>query len=135
MWRLAIAERQRMLGLIVLGVCLLGLAAMCRPPAADECQFEQTWYAGDVHFNELIEFRADSTGTWVQDGMAGDAPHDKKEFTWQRTASRLTVSHDDRQRSVTYRIQRRGNTCYLTFQDHPFVADGSGFRHFSDSGY
>ena len=137
MWRVAIAERQHMLGLILLGVCLLGFAAMSRTPApaADDCRFEQTWYAGDVHFNEQIEFRPDSTGIWMQDGMAGDAPHHKKEFTWQRTASRLTVSHDDGQRSVTYRLQRTGNACYLTFEDHPFAADGSGFRHFSDSGY
>lgn len=69
-----------MLGVIVLGICLLGFAAMSRTPAADECHFEQTWYAGDVHFNEQIEFRADSTGIWQQDGMSGDAPHDKKEF-------------------------------------------------------
>lgn len=133
MWRLAIAERQRALCVIVLGICLLGFAAMSRTERDDGCRFEQTWYAGDVHFNEQIEFRADSTGTWIQGGMASDAPHDRKEFTWERTASTLTVAYDrDQRRSVDYRIERRRNACYLTFTVHPFVGDGSGFRHFAD---
>lgn len=135
-WHVAIAERPRALGLVLLGACLLGYAAMSRTePDDDACRFEQTWYAGDVHFNEQIEFRGDATGTWMQDGMAGDAPHVRKEFRWERTASTLTVSYDDRApRTVSYRVHRE-RACYLTFQDHPFVTDGSGFRHFSDSGY
>ena len=135
MWRLALAERQCALGVILFGVCLLGFVPMSRTERADECRFEQTWYAGDVHFNEQIEFRGDSMGTWIQDGMASDAPRARKEFKWERTASTLTVSYDERtQRTVNYRVHGR-SACYLTFEDHPFVTDGSGFRHFSDSGF
>jgi len=107
-----------------------------RTEQADECRFEQTWYAGDVHFNEQIEFRGDATGTWKQDGMASDAPHIRKEFRWERTSSTLTASYDDRApRSVSYTVHRQAGACWLTFKDHPFVTDGSGFRHFADFGY
>lgn len=124
-----------MLGAIVFGVSLLALAATSRTHHVDECRFEQKWYAGDVHLNELLEFRVDSTGTWTEGGMAGDARHDQKEFQWSRAASTLTVIYDrDQRRTVEYRVERRGNHCYLTFNAHPFLADGSGFRHFSDSG-
>lgn len=98
----------------------------------DDCRFEQTWYAGDVHFNERIELRADWTGTWIQGGMASDAPHDQKEFTWSRTASTLTVSYGDQQRTIEYRIERPRSTCYLKFGAHPFLSDDPGYLTFSN---
>jgi hypothetical protein len=131
-WRLAIEARHPVRAALF-GVCVLVLAAVSRTEPADECRFERTWYAGDVHFNEQIEFRPDSTGTWIEDGMDSDAPHDRKDFSWQRTASTLTVAYDrDERRTVDYRLERRGNHCYLTFTVHPFLGEGSGFRIFGE---
>lgn len=133
MWRLAIAERQRAVGVILFGACLIVLAATSRAERTDECRFEQTWYAGDVHFNEQIELRADSTGTWIENGAANDARRDRKDFTWVRTATTLAVTYDrDRSRTVDYRIERRRNACYLSFRVHPFLDDDSGFHQFAD---
>ena len=136
MCRLAIAERPTATAILVVGACLIGVASMsgtAQDSAA--CRFEQTWYAGDVHYNERIELRADATGTWLQNGMASEKPPVRKEFTWQRTASTLTVHEDDHEddqrRTVEYRIEPRPASCWLRFTAHPF-GDSDGFTHFSN---
>lgn len=101
--------------------------------AADACRFEQTWCAGDVHYQERIEVRADATGTSVETGAASDARRDRKEFTWERTPAKLVVTYDrGKKRNVEYRIERRGEACYLTLKLHPFLDDDSGFYQFAD---
>lgn len=114
-------------------VYLIGVVSMGGREAADVCRFEQTWYAGDVHYHERIELRADSTGTWIETGAASDARRDRKEFTWERTAITLEVTYDrGKKRSVEYQIERSRNACYLTFRLHPFLDDDSGFHQFAD---
>lgn len=138
MQRLAIAERLEISGLggvavLLVGACLIGVASMSGPETTDACRFEQTWYAGDVHYSERIELRPDSTGTWIETGSASDARRDRKEFTWKRTATTFATDYDqDKERTVDYRIERRRNACYLTFRSHPFLDDDSGFHHFAD---
>jgi hypothetical protein len=130
--RLAVAVPPHALGAILLGVSLLALAAVGRDSHSEECRFEQMWYAGSIHSNERIEFRADSTGTWIQSGFDDHAGHDRKEFRWSRTASTLTVLYDGSdQATVPYTIRKPYNTCHLTFDVHPF-SDQSPFRDFAD---
>jgi hypothetical protein len=137
MQRLAIAERLGTSGLggvavLLIGACLIGVASMSGPETTDACRFEQTWYAGDVHYNERIELRVDSTGTWLQNGMASEKPPVRKEFTWARTASTFSVVYDDQERTVEYRIEPRRTSCWLKFKAHPF-GDRDGFTHFSNT--
>lgn len=117
-------------GVLLVGACLIGVASMSGTEGTDACRFEQTWYAGDVHYNERIELRVDSTGTWLQNGMASEKPPVRKEFTWERTASTLTVSYDHKRRTVEYRIEPRPASCWLKFTAHPF-GDNDGYTHFS----
>ena len=130
-WQQRSVHRERAIGVVLVGVCALGLAT--RRASDDEaCRLEQAWEAGDLHFNETIDFRADASGTWTQGGLDGDAGHDRKQFRWARTDSVLTVTYDrDRRSDVRYDLARRAGRCYLTFHDHPFLTDGSGFTHFS----
>jgi hypothetical protein len=102
-----------------------------RPPRTNtnDCALEQTWYAGDVHFNERIELRADTSGTWQASGMDSDAPQRQKEFRWQRASETLII---DNARRTSFSLRRRGNHCYLTLDENPFFYDEGGFRHFSD---
>ena len=140
MQRLGIAERSAIggvllagAGLLLVGAGLIGAASMSGTETTDACRFEQTWYAGDVHYQERIEVRADATGTWVETGAASDARRDRKEFTWERTAAKLVVTYDrGKKRSVEYQIKRRREACYLTFKPHPFLDDDSGFHEFAN---
>ena len=132
MW-LASAPSKHALGLALVGICVLAVGAS-REPAKSACPFEQTWYAGDVHFNERIEFRADATGTWISSGMADEARRERRDFQWSRTESALTVTHDDQVGVVRYKVELyKSRHCFLTFANHPLLADESGFHHFSDS--
>jgi len=106
---------------------------MTRTEGTDACRIEQTWYAGDVHYYEQIELRADSSGTWISSGAASDARRDRKQFTWERTATTFVVAYGiGEKRTVDYRLERRRDACYLTFRSHPFLDDDSGFHHFAD---
>lgn len=133
MWRLGIAERPLVAGVLLLCACLIGVGLMSRTDDADPCRIEQTWYAGDVHYYEQIDLRADATGTWISSGAASDARRERKEFTWKRSSTTLSVAYDrDKKRTVDYRLERRRDACYLTFKSHPFLDDDSGFHHFAD---
>ena len=129
--RLVIAYPKHTLAIVLVAV-LLGVVATSQAPDVTECRFESTWYAGDQHFNERVEFRDDSSGTWIQGGFDDDAGDQHMDFRWGRTISTLTVVYDRNRRDVRYAIKRRGDVCYLTFQDHPFLSDGSGFLNFAD---
>ena len=129
------------MGGAVFGACLLvaAVASVITGSDAgdrDDCQFQQTWYAGDQHFNETIEFRDDATGTWSSGGFAHDAPHVRKDFRWTRTASTLTVTYDqDVRTTVDYELERRTERCSLRFHDHPFAAVGGAFRWFRETAW
>lgn len=131
--RLAISYPDHALIATVVGVCLFGVAAASRCSHVSQCRFEQPWFAGDVHFNERLDFREDATGTWIQGGFDRDAGRQHKDFRWTRTGSTLTVVYDSNRRNrVGYRLNQRRDTCYLTFETHPFLSDRSGFLHFSN---
>jgi hypothetical protein len=131
-WRLAITERPRALTAIALGVSLLGLAAIGRGSSLERCRFEQMWYAGSIHSNERIEFRADATGIWMQSGFDDHAGHDRKDFWWLRSASTVTVLYDGNKRAtVRFAITRPYTVCHLRFEAHP-LSDESPFRDFAD---
>jgi len=119
-----------------LGAACLLLAALVATKGEDmsrDCRFEQTWYAGDQHMNERFDFRGDATGTWLAAGYAEDARKAHEAFRWTRTSDTLTVtSATNVQKTVGYRFDRRGERCYLVFQDHPFVSDHTGFTVFSE---
>ena len=102
-------------------------------PEGEECPFDQNWYAGDQHFNEMFEFRDGGTGTWHSGGFAGDAPHNRKDFYWVRTESTLTLTCDEVQVRVSYAIAKpSGGSCMLKFEEHPLASHGGGFLLFTD---
>lgn len=120
--------------IMLLAVSMLAAAAPGDGPAApvEDCPFEQTWYAGDVHFWETLEVGGDATGIWTQGGMDGDAGHDRRAFRWARSGSTLTV-RDDRGREATvgYQLDRDRTSCILRLDVNPFDREG-GFTVFSD---
>ena len=63
--------------------------------------------------------------------MGSEKPPVRKEFTWKRTDSTLSVDFDGQQRTVEYRIEPRRTSCWLKFTTHPF-GDRDGFTHFSN---
>ena len=133
MWPISIAERPVAGAILVVVGCLIGVASTRQPERTNACRFDQTWYAGDVHYSERIEVRSDSAGVWIETGAASDARRTRKEFTWERTDTTLAVVYDgDKKRTVDYRLERRRDACYLTFSVHPFLADDSGFHQFAD---
>lgn len=111
------------------------LVAMWAAPTRrdDDCDLERTWYAGDVHFNEQLEFHYGGTGLWIASGFAGDATHARIAFRWEVDASQLLVTYDAGRRwsRVPFTIARRNNYCSLKFDAHPFLVDG-GFTYFAD---
>lgn len=94
LWRLAKHHPKCSL-VVALGVAVLVSVASphhTRDQAlAEGCPLEQTWFQGDIHFSQQVEFDHDGRGVWSTDGMADDAPHQRVEFRWQSDGSVLTV--------------------------------------------
>src|SRR5688572_2789973 len=130
MWQLAVPAPKHAAIAMLVGVS--ALAGVATRSAEQACPFEQTWYAGDVHFNERIEFRADASGTWISSGMADEARQERRTFRWSRTSSRLSVMAGDVRRDIGYSVRPYRQSCFLTFEDHPLLGDRSGFTHFSN---
>src|SRR5262249_50541834 len=115
-----------MILVLVAGVMLVRWLA----PHHDDCRFERTWYAGDIHFNEELTFFENGQGLWVSGGFAEEARHERRRFTWTRDASQVTVeAMKGGTRTVRYTIHR--DHCMLVFEEHPLLDDNSGFRHFT----
>ncbi|HSD89932.1 MAG TPA: hypothetical protein VLB44_20515, partial [Kofleriaceae bacterium] len=129
---LASVQPGQLMIVAALGLGAMAIASMDHRVASDDCAFEQTWSAGDQHYNERFIFHDDGTGTWGQSGFAGDAPQRRATYRWSRSSSTVTVEVDGVSRTVPYELWRRDRHCYLRFDDHPIVTDHSGFTLFSD---
>lgn len=117
---------------IAAALALFAVTAAAALTRGADCRLAQTWYAGDVHFNERIELRDDATGRWVSSGMDGDARHATLHFTWTTEGDELVVrSSGATTKRVQYACRPYRDWCYLTFDDSPFVDDHSGFTLFS----
>ena len=130
-----IAETSRAPGLIVALFALLAVRGVPPRDRQSGCDLPRKWYAGDIHFNEQLEFRPDGTGEWISSGFDSDARHAHIYFGWEIDSSWLIVSYDKnlRRSRVPFEIGGRGDYCTLTFKydAHPFVLEG-GFTHFSN---
>jgi len=93
---------------------------------AEGCPLAQTWFQGDIHFSQQVEFDHDGRGVWSTDGMADDAPHQRVEFRWASDGSVLIVVLGPARRTVSYRIEPwdhiSDGLCFLQFADH-FLPD------------
>ena len=121
---------------MVLIIGLVGLVLAARHHAsrapAETCSFERTWYQGDVHFSQDLEFDASGDGQWSTSGMASDAPHQRLWFRWSRTNTELTTTFGIHRHSVGYKMTSHGGHCFVRF-DKPYLPVEGQALHYSDS--
>ncbi len=122
------ADRLAVLGALVL---LAATTGHRRSPPSD-CRLATIWEAGDIHFNERLQFFFDGHGEWDAGGYAEEAQHGHEDFAWTESGSTLTFAYGDVTRTVRYKLERHeGRYCFLTFETNPFLGT-SGFTLFSN---
>lgn len=130
-WRLAKAYPAHSLAVMVAGVALCAVAGDRDRASAEACTLTRAWSAGDVHYNERLDFREDGTGRWIQSGHAEDAGQQRLDFRWHVDGATLAVTTEEHTRRVQFAIEQRHQRCALAFDEHPLLDDESGFLRFT----
>ena len=103
---------------IVVGAVVVVLAVRHRR-ADDPCALAQTWTAGDVHQYEVMTLSPDDRGHWSLGSYDQDVEPDAQDFSWQSTATTLSVTADGEHREVRYVIEPIGARCRLSLDASP----------------
>jgi hypothetical protein len=82
------------------------------------CRLETEWGAGTVYDYQDLIFRRDGTGDWIRNDRKG--PWHETPFRWTKTATTVTVTTDEGQRTVGFTLGRNRHGCVLRFETPPF---------------